>query len=178
MLPSPYPFCSEYPEFDVTTASVPKFERDLTTEYTKSIQEIQSSQNDTIWEEKLEALMDKKPTIFSYLCAFQDHKFIKKILSFANDESKTKGFQIAVGVGNVKLLELLKDFKPNTEIMKNYLHFAMVQNKGSVINSNKKLGSLWGGEGIHVRFFGHNLQELSSFLHADKKAYCTQDIKN
>ena len=138
---SPYPFSSEYPEFDVTTASVPKFERDLTTEYTKSLKEIQSGQNDSIWEEKLEMLLEKKPTIFSYLCAFHDYKFIKKILSFANEESKTKGFQIAVGVGNVKLLELLKDFKPTTEIMKNYLHFAMIQNKGSVINSVQKLKS-------------------------------------
>ena len=106
----------------MTSASVPKFERDLTTEYTKSLREIQSSQNDSIWEEKLETLLEKKPTIFSYLCAFHDHKFIKKILNFANEESKTKGFQIAVGVGNVKLLDLLKDFKPTTEIMKNYLH--------------------------------------------------------
>ena len=122
----------------MTTASVPKFERDLTTEYTKSLKEIQSGQNDSIWEEKLEILLEKKPTIFSYLCAFHDYKFIKKILSFANEESKTKGFQIAVGVGNVKLLDLLKDFKPTTEIMKNYLHFAMIQNKGSVINFVKK----------------------------------------
>ena len=54
-------------------------------------------------------------------------------------ETLTKGFQIAVGVGNVKLLDLLKDFKPTTEIMKNYLHFAMIQNKGSVINSVQKM---------------------------------------
>ena len=102
--------------------------------YKKSLVEIQSSQNDQIWEEKLEILLEKKPTIFSYLCALHDHKFIKKILSFANEDSKTKGFQIAVGIGNINLLDLLKDFKPNTEIMENYLHFAMVQNKGSVVN--------------------------------------------
>ena len=112
MAHSPYPFCSEYPDYDVTTASVPKFQRDLSTEYTKSLKEIQSSQNDQIWEEKLETILEKKPTIFSYLCAFQDYKFIKKILSFANEESKTKGFEIAVGVGNIKLLELEEGWHP------------------------------------------------------------------
>ena len=87
-----------------------------------------------MWEEKLEELLEKKPTIFSYLCALHDHNFIKQIISFANEDSKTKGFQIAIGIGDVNLIDLLKDSKPRTEIMENYLHFAMVQNKGSVID--------------------------------------------
>ena len=46
---------------------------------------------------------------------------------------KKKGFEIAVGMGNTKLVDLLKDSKPDTDIILNYLYFAMMNNKGLVI---------------------------------------------